>query len=44
MIQTHVEEYWFGFVVCNRQGVALSRAFPTLAEAEAFQREYREAV
>lgn len=33
---THIEEYWFGFVVCNQYGVALSRAYATREEAERY--------
>jgi hypothetical protein len=31
-----IEQYWFGYVVCNAYGVALSRAFKTRSEAQAY--------
>lgn len=36
-----IEEYWFGFVVCDAQGVALSQAFKTLEQAEMYLNELK---
>jgi hypothetical protein len=32
-----IEKYWFGYVVVDRKGVALSQAFKTYEEAVAFK-------
>lgn len=32
----HIEEYYFGYVVCNKRGIALSQAFKTMHDAHKF--------
>jgi hypothetical protein len=39
-----IEEYWFGFVVTDENGVSLSQAFDTEIQANMFIYEYSQAM
>jgi hypothetical protein len=43
-MKTHIEHYSFGFVVCEGEyyGSALSKAFKTLEEAQAWEKMFQE--